>query len=111
VTLTPETYEIVRRLAFRSRMSQSKVIGDLVHEAIPVLARVADTLDAAATLTDEARAQLADKAMVGEAKVVKLAAQVMGEWAKFEAVVQADRPGMRSAPAGRGVRRRKTPGQ
>jgi hypothetical protein len=111
VTLTADEYETVRRLAFRTRQSQSKVIADLVHDAFPVLLRVADTLDAAASLTEEARAQLVSQAAVGEAKVQKLATQALTEWSKFEASVQAGRPAVRSAAAGRPARRRKTPGQ
>ncbi len=58
VTLEPEVYELLKRLSRLNGESMSKIIGDFLDSVTPVLARVADVLETAANVQDEARDDL-----------------------------------------------------
>lgn len=53
VTLAPEVHAVMKRLAKLAGNSQSAIIGDLLHSALPVFDRMVQALEAAEVLKQE----------------------------------------------------------
>jgi len=75
VTLEPETYEAIRRIAHYSQRSVGGIIGEMAQSSAPVLVQLADTLERAAGLSPEVTGNVRRHL---EAAQAKLEASVKG---------------------------------
>jgi hypothetical protein len=113
VTLPVELHAAVVRAASAAGVSKSALIADLLEPSAPVLHRMADVLEAAASAPEEARRGMVralDAAMDGIVPVLQTAAQLGAEgMAKVAAAaVPAERAPRLPAPSRPG-RRSRTP--
>lgn len=83
ITLEPEHYAVVKRLADLQEMSMSKIITQFFGEVSPILSRVADTLEAARRASDDARAKFVRTAEVAEEELRPLAETVRNQFDFF----------------------------
>ena len=58
ITLTPSVHALLRELSGLTGNSQSAIVAELLETSAPVFERVVATLKAAATVHDEAKAQI-----------------------------------------------------
>jgi hypothetical protein len=109
VTLTPEQYEAVSGIAAAARLSMSRVIGDVLDPALPLLQRARDMLHNAAALTEEARATLRQDIATHERTMETATAHAMGALSATEAAIsKAARVPDAGAKRARQVERRPT---
>lgn len=80
ITLEPEHYAVVRRLADLQETSMTKVIVQFFGEVAPILSKVADSLEAARRASDEARAKFVRAAEVAEEELRPLAEMVRNQF-------------------------------
>lgn len=73
ISLTPEQYAIVRRLSVLQEVPMSRIITDFFGEVAPILANVADTLEAAQRASSDARAKFVRTAEVANDELQPLA--------------------------------------
>lgn len=83
ITLEPEHYAVVKRLADLQETSMSKIITQFFGEVSPILSRVADTLEAARRASDDARAKFVRTAEVAEQELRPLAEAVRNQFDFF----------------------------
>jgi hypothetical protein len=103
ISLTPGTREVVARLARSQKTPASRVVSELIEDAAPMLAKMADTLESMATAAqahrDRIRMTLADsehEARSAAATVVRLLDE-MAATARAEAAVAVDARAARAA--------------
>lgn len=83
ISLTPEQYEIVRRLSVLQKAPMSRIITDFFGEVAPILANVADTLEAAQRASSDARAKFVRAAEVANDELRPLAEAVKNQFDMF----------------------------
>lgn len=116
VTLSPEHYRVLRRLADLQGRSMSRIVGELISEMAPSLDRVADVVELAAkaqaSVRDEIRAAVGD----AEASIVPHALAVADRFEAFRDELQAlgaklaPKAQKQARPTGRGAAAGRTGG-
>lgn len=67
VSLTPETYELIRRLSYAQHVSMSSVVSEMMDMVIPSLERVVGVFEAAMSVPKQERSnilRMASKAQI-----------------------------------------------
>lgn len=101
VTLSPETYALVSRLADLQRGSKSRIIAELVDEVAPHLQTMLDLLEAASTVRAERREQVAADAQTLLDLMAPHAAEAQAALGKLASVlVPEDQAGPPSSNTG-----------
>lgn len=114
VTLTPQASAALRQLATLTRQSQSRIVGDLVEDAIPLMLKTSRMLHDAARLTSEAKAALRIDLAKHEVELQENAARALVTLAAADAAVEKARASdarsaRRPASSAAAAPRRRTP--
>jgi len=110
VSLTPEARAVVARLAGLNRMSQSRVIAEVIEEAMPVLGRVADALENVRNLSQQKSAAIRETLEAAQADAEMSAATALAlleRIADREPTSGAPRPASSDTAAERTARTRR----
>jgi uncharacterized protein (DUF1778 family) len=83
VTVSPERYELIRRLAELQGRSMGSVMNEVFDQVEPVLERVCVVLEAAHKAQDEARTGLKERAESAEKDLQPLLEQAMSQFDMF----------------------------
>lgn len=83
ISLDPEQYEILKRLAVLQKAPMAGIVSDLVAEVTPVLARVADSLELAMRAQQGVRANLKRVAEEAEADLKPLTEMARSQFDMF----------------------------
>jgi len=109
LTLPPETYETVRRLADLQGVSMASIIRDFMGEVLPVLEKICDALEVAKKASIVARESMLSAAVHAEEELRPIAEMAKAQFNLFagelNALVKATAPGAGEAVA-RAARRR-----
>jgi hypothetical protein len=96
ISLSPDAFEVVRRLARSQKSPASRIVSELIEEASPMLRKMADTLESMATAAEAHRERIRMTLADSEHEARAAAAQVvrmlddMAESARSEAAAAAD---------------------
>lgn len=83
ISLDPEQYEVLKRLAVLQKAPMAGIVSDLVAEVTPVLARVADSLELAMRAQQGVRANLKRVAEEAEADLRPLTEMARSQFDMF----------------------------
>jgi hypothetical protein len=111
--VTPEQFAVIDDLAKAARLSRSRIVGDILEQALPVISRSAAMIRQAAALTEEARAALRPTLHRREGDAMRAASDAYRVLADTEAAIRKARGNvgrMRSVrPTSRAKSVRQTP--
>lgn len=79
ITLEPEQYEVISRLATLQRGSMSRIVSELLAEVTPMLEKVCDTMAIAAKANDEMKARIFKSCQEAEADMRPLVEAVTNQ--------------------------------
>lgn len=87
ITLEPDQHDVLRRLAYLQRTSMSKIVTEFLGEVTPILANVANALEAVQRASSDARAKFVRTAEVAEEELRPLAEFVRNQFDMFAAEI------------------------
>ncbi len=87
ITLEPDQHDVLRRLADLQRTSMSKIVTEFLGEVTPILANVANALEAVQRASSDARAKFVRTAEVAEEELRPLAEFARNQFDMFAAEI------------------------
>ncbi len=87
ITLEPDQHDVLRRLADLQRTSMSKIVTEFLGEVRPILANVANALEAVQRASSDARAKFVRTAEVAEEELRPLAEFARNQFDMFAAEI------------------------
>lgn len=83
ITIEPDDYAVLQRMARLQRRSMSRIVTELLHEVAPVLSRVADALEASEKAQEGMKAAIRQSSEQSLQDMLPLVARILGQFDQF----------------------------
>ena len=98
ITLEPEQYEVLNRMATLQGGSMSRIVSELLQEVTPMLSKLCDTLQIATTANAELRTKIMRSCDEAEEDLRPIANAVASQFDMFAASIAAGGDGGQAKP-------------